>query len=234
MPLDVVDRNIDPPMAAVWLNQQPKPFAVAELPLPDPGNAGAFERRQTAYMLHSMAHWQKTIHGYSGIRPALHEALYRELLTFPDERSLRSLVRLGVTYVVIHTELYPGSEWARVQDRLRQYQDWLALEHVAGTARVYSVRHGENGRGQANTRDQKTEDRRQRERSKPGPDSGVQAMIDPAYNLNCLPPDVTEETSGWKRRDATWGKGRPVRASQRVEASCCAHRQGFRGCERRL
>jgi hypothetical protein len=101
-------------------------------------HAGAFERRQTMYMLHSMAHWQKTVHGYSGLRPPLHETLYAEMLSFPDERSLGRLRDLGVRYVVIHTDLYPPGEWETVSARVRE-ESRLRLEHVAGTGRVYSI-----------------------------------------------------------------------------------------------
>ena len=58
-----------------WLDTQPKPFVVAEVPVPSAGNLGALERHQTQSMLHAMAHWQKTIHGYSGIRRPLHDQL---------------------------------------------------------------------------------------------------------------------------------------------------------------
>jgi hypothetical protein len=112
---------------------------IAEVPLPDPMNAGAFERRQTQYMLHSMAHWQKTVHGYSGWRAPLHEQLYLEMRNFPDEASLRSLAGLGVTYIVVHTELYPPGEWPQVEARLGFWEDWLRLEHTGGTGRVYSL-----------------------------------------------------------------------------------------------
>jgi hypothetical protein len=100
---------------------------------------GAFERRQTAYMIHSTAHWQKTVHGYSGFRPELHEALYSEMLQFPDDISLDAFLRLGVHYVVVHTDLYPPGEWPAVEERIGQYRDWLKLEHVEGAGRVYSV-----------------------------------------------------------------------------------------------
>jgi len=140
IPLAVVLIRVDIPMADRWLATRPAPFAVAEVPLPDPMNAGAFERRQTLYMLHSMAHWQKTVHGYSGIRAPLHEHLYLQLRNFPDEASLRELARLGVGYVVVHTELYTPGEWPDVAARIDNYGSWLRLEHVAGTGRVYSVR----------------------------------------------------------------------------------------------
>jgi hypothetical protein len=140
IPLATVPYRIDIPMADRWLASRPAPFAVAEVPLPDPANAGAFERRQTTYMLHSMAHWQGTVHGYSGIRAPLHEELYLQLRHFPDEVSLRNLSRLGVGYIVVHTELYPPGEWPLVESRIGRFDAWLRLEHVAGSGRIYSLR----------------------------------------------------------------------------------------------
>jgi hypothetical protein len=90
-------------------------------------------------MLHSTAHWQKTVHGYSGTRAPLHDQLYLKLRRFPDDDSLGELARLGVGYVVVHTELYPAGEWSEVASRIDRYAAWLRLEHVAGQGRVYSV-----------------------------------------------------------------------------------------------
>jgi len=139
MPLATDEYRVEIPAIDRWLDTQPKPFVIAEVPLPNPNNMGAFERRHTAYMLHSTAHWQKTVHGYSGFRPELHEALYSEMTQFPDDTSLDAFVRLGVHYVVVHTDLYPQGEWAAVEERIGRYQDWLKLEHVEGAGRVYSV-----------------------------------------------------------------------------------------------
>ena len=140
IPLTVAPSRVEAPLAERWLASRPAPFVVAEVPLPDPVNAGAFERRQTQYMLHSMTHWQKTVHGYSGWRAPLHEQLYLQMRNFPDEACLRSLAGLGVTYIVVHTELYPPGEWPQVEARLERSDDWLRLEHTAGTGRVYSLR----------------------------------------------------------------------------------------------
>jgi hypothetical protein len=123
------------PAADQWVAQQPKPFVVAELP-----SAGGYERYQTMYMLHSMAHWQKTIHGYGGIRPYLHSVLYEELDSFPDLRSLDHLTALGVTYVIIHTDMYPPEQWALVSDRLASFTDQLMLEYSDAASRVYTLR----------------------------------------------------------------------------------------------
>jgi hypothetical protein len=139
IPLDVAPYRVDIPLADRWLAGRPGPFAVAEVPLPDPSQAGPFERRQTAYMLHSMGHWQKTVHGYSGIRAPLHDRLYVLLRGFPDEASLDELARLDVRYIVVHTELYPPGDWDRVAAGIDRSGGRLQLEHVAGTGRVYSL-----------------------------------------------------------------------------------------------
>ena len=111
---------------------------VAEVPLANPADLGAWERRQTLFMLHATAHWQKTVHGYSGYRPPLHERLYRELMSFPDEKSLRTLSEIGVTYVVVHTDYYEPAERARVDSAIVQYPS-LVLNHVEGDGRVYRL-----------------------------------------------------------------------------------------------
>jgi hypothetical protein len=90
-------------------------------------------------MLHSMAHWQKTVHGYSGLRPTLHYELFRQLRLFPDETSLERLTAMGVDYVVVHIELYPPGEWPVVEERLRQFEKVLKLVYSDETARVYAI-----------------------------------------------------------------------------------------------
>lgn len=98
------------PAVNQWLATRSKPFVVAEFPFAD--------RLQSRYMLYSMVHWQKTIHGYSGMRPPLHAALDQKLQSFPDEDGLSSLADLGVNYLVIHPEEYPPGEWVKVRARL--------------------------------------------------------------------------------------------------------------------
>lgn len=139
-PLATSPYRVEIPAIDRWLDSRHKPFSIAEVPLPPLGAGGAWERRQTEYMLHSMAHWQKTVHGYSGIRPPLHEMLYQQLRTFPDERSLAALESLGVTYLVVHTDLYPDGEWPEVESRLERFRDVLQLEQVEGEGRVYALR----------------------------------------------------------------------------------------------
>jgi hypothetical protein len=128
---------INPPAVDRWLDTQPKPFVVAEVPAPSPRNLGELERHQTRSMLHATAHWQKTIHGYSSLRRPLHDQLYVDMAGFPDATSLTSLRDIGVTYVIVHTEDY-GERWPGIEAQIVK-TGALRLEHVAGSGRVYSL-----------------------------------------------------------------------------------------------
>jgi hypothetical protein len=85
-------------------------------------------------------------HGYSGMRAPLHDLLYKQLTRFPGEESLTSLAELRVTYIVVHINEYQPGEWPAIDDRLGQYQAWLALEYQDRDARVYSLLRGPSGR----------------------------------------------------------------------------------------
>jgi hypothetical protein len=141
-PLGTVPYAVSIPPADQWLALQPKPFVVAEVPV-------GGERLQTAYILHSMAHWQKTVQGYSGIRPALHEELYSMLRHFPDAQSIQRLQQLGVNYVVVHSEWYPPDQWPAVEDRLKAFAAQLRLTHSARGGMVYELRREGGGAGGA-------------------------------------------------------------------------------------
>jgi len=139
MPMAVQPGHVDIPSIDRWLDTVPKPFVVAEVPVQSVDSFGAFERQEVEYMLHSTAHWQKTVHGYSGWRTGFHQRLYTEMQFFPDDTSLASLSDLAVTYVVVHPEAYAPGEWPAVEARLKEYPSRLRLEHVEGSDRVYAL-----------------------------------------------------------------------------------------------
>ena len=142
IPLQTEAYHVEIPAADRWLATRPRPFAVAEVPLPNPGDLGPWERRQTAFLLHATAHWQKTVHGYSGYRPPQHAQLYEELTAFPDEPSIAHLEALGVTYVVVHTGDYPPEDWPRVEEQLGRFAGRLILVFTDDTGRVYQLVRG--------------------------------------------------------------------------------------------
>ncbi len=92
---------------------------IAEVPVPRITREGAFERFQTAAMLHTVSHWQPTIHGYSGLRPPRHEQVFQEMNTFPGPASLAAMRSLGVTHVVVHRPEYPPEVWPDLDRQLR-------------------------------------------------------------------------------------------------------------------
>jgi len=133
IPLELSPFRVDPPAIDRWLDGQPKPFVVAEAPV---GNKARF---QTTYMLHATAHWQRTVHGYSGAQAPIHDTLFEEMRAFPNDRSLTRLEDLGVTFVVVHPELYSRDEWAEVDGRLPQFAHRLRLVHELDGGRVYAL-----------------------------------------------------------------------------------------------
>jgi len=130
MPLPLFAQSPALPAIDRWLATRPTPFVVAEVPVPDSRNITVREDKESTYILHSMAHWQKTVHGYSGILPEFSDDLYTQLAHFPDEASLKRLADLGVTYVVVHDPAIAGRTAAFPQ---------LHLEHTAADGRVYSL-----------------------------------------------------------------------------------------------
>jgi hypothetical protein len=140
VPFAAVPYAVDPPAIDRWLDTRPKPFAIAEFPQPSPGNIGQYERHHTQSMMHATAHWQKTVHGYSSLRRPLHDKLYLEMTTFPDEPLLINLQELGVNYVVVHTDQYPGERWREeIQPKVARSRR-LELLHTDGAGRVYALR----------------------------------------------------------------------------------------------
>jgi hypothetical protein len=134
--------QIDVTSADRWLDGRPKPFVVAEFPVPRTRDEATLARRNTLFMQHSTAHWQKIVHGYSGVEPHHYTQLQDKLARFPDDESLDALVELGVTYVVMHPYLYEydESDLAEVDARFEKYRDWLRVEYVSREGRVYSLR----------------------------------------------------------------------------------------------
>jgi hypothetical protein len=116
-----------------WLATRPGPFAIAEVPV------GPSARYHSTYMLHSMAHWQSTVHAHSSLQTALHEQLYDRLRNFPDDASLKLLSDLGVTYVVVHIDMYQPGEWPLVEAALSRYGARLLPEYADERGRVYRL-----------------------------------------------------------------------------------------------
>jgi len=132
MPLRTVPYRMEIPAVDRWLDTLPKPFVIAEVPF-------SGERDHTTYMLHSTAHWQKTVNGYTGFRPPLHERLYPVIRGFPYGQSLEALAELGVDYVVVHPERYRHGQWPAVREAIARAEGRVTLVHTDGQDYVYAL-----------------------------------------------------------------------------------------------
>jgi hypothetical protein len=92
------------------------------------------------YMIHSTAHWQKTVAGYSGIQSGFQGILFRQMQEFPDAASLDTLAGIGVNYIVVHSDYYTPEQRAVLDARIDTFHDRLTLTHVEGAGRVYTLR----------------------------------------------------------------------------------------------
>ena len=138
-PLETRPYALDLPAIDRELAARPRPFTVVELPVADPANATQSARLHSHYMLHSMAHWQPMVNGYSGIIPPRHERLFRILTAFPDTASLRELEGLGVRYAVVHREFYDEAEWARFLERAAAFPGPSPPGGQTSDGRLYSL-----------------------------------------------------------------------------------------------
>jgi hypothetical protein len=141
-PLDAPPYSFAIPPIDRWIAREAQrsgPFAVVELPVPDPRDAAASARWHSLCMLHSTAHWQGLVNGYSGFTPPTHDALFRKLVNFPDEASIGALEQMGVRYAVIHRDAFDEDEWRDVKEKLQVFDNRLRLVAKEGNGLAYSL-----------------------------------------------------------------------------------------------
>lgn len=141
IPVDVRPYPVVTPAIDRWLGTQPKPFSVVEIPIPRTSLDAIVARRNTLYMLYSMAHFQPLVQGYSGTEPPGYPELQRKLMLFPDDESVRTLAELGVTYAAVHMDSYGAEERAQVEAALARLEGEgrLRLAHAEDEGRVYRI-----------------------------------------------------------------------------------------------
>ena len=106
----------------------------------DRGGPGAgSERYHSNYMLHSMAHWQKTVHGYSGIRPALHDEAVPATREISERRKRPASCATRRDIRHRPQQLVPPEERGSIEERLPAFGSSLKLEYMDADSRVYSV-----------------------------------------------------------------------------------------------
>jgi hypothetical protein len=141
MPIDARPYPIVTPAIDRWVATLPKPFSLAELPIPQSSQKTLVARRSAIYMLHSMEHFQPIVQGYSGIEPPGYETLERKLMMFPDDTSMDALVALKVTYAIVHMDYYAPElrEYAKSGIARLEQEGRIGLVHAEGDGRVYAI-----------------------------------------------------------------------------------------------
>jgi hypothetical protein len=99
------------------------------------------ETSNLPYMYFSVWHWARMINGYSGFIPQSYADFRKEMVFFPDTRSIAALRRRGVTYVGVNCGLgYAGCgalmDAVRHDTRLRLAADTHWNNH---TVQLYEV-----------------------------------------------------------------------------------------------
>jgi hypothetical protein len=141
MPVDARPYPLTVPAIDRWMKILPKPFAAVEIPLPQTDWKNFVVRQNAIYMIHSLEHFQPIVQGYSGIEPPEYAALEQLLMRFPDHESIDELVRLKVTYAVVHMDYFAPGVVEDAKSRLDHFQSEGALRliHTEGQGRVYQI-----------------------------------------------------------------------------------------------
>jgi hypothetical protein len=95
-------------------------------------------------MIHSTAHFQRTVEGFTGVLPPDQSLLYEQLSEFPTEDGLKHLLAFHTTYIVVHGDEYSPEAYAALQKGLEQVHSWLTLVHADGRECVYAL-HAPSG-----------------------------------------------------------------------------------------
>lgn len=124
------------PAVYSWLGSVPGPLAIIELPMAiDEQHEGVEHAR---YQLYSLAHHKRLANGVAAFVPPITRELRAEMQHFPENASVAMLRELGITYVFVHTDLYPPEEVTRLREAIRNHPG-LSLTDDSETIWVVDV-----------------------------------------------------------------------------------------------
>jgi hypothetical protein len=125
-----------PSAAHLWLAREGARGAVLVLPI----HEGAAIGSESLAMVHSTAHFQPLVNGYSGWWPNDYWELVGRLRHFPTARSLRLLrERAPVRYVVVHYDRIAGPRRRELERGMERYRESMPLVFRAGDEAVYEL-----------------------------------------------------------------------------------------------
>jgi len=122
-PLALTPIPVPPVSVYSWLRTQP-PSVVLEWPVPHASTLGL--TREPLYMYYSTLHWHRLVNGYSGFYPEVYIRSLDVLETFPDREAVQRLRRLGVAYVILHSEFAP-ERYVQLRNQLVEHPDFESI-----------------------------------------------------------------------------------------------------------
>ncbi|MGH9391944.1 MAG: hypothetical protein ACRD1Z_20265, partial [Vicinamibacteria bacterium] len=126
-----------PSAAHLWLARENAKGAVLVLPL----HEGREIVRESLAMVHSTAHFQPLVNGYSGWWPNDYWELVGRLRHFPTVRSLRFLLeRAPVRYVIVHYDRIPEPRRRELERGMERYRESMPMVFRLGDEAVYEIR----------------------------------------------------------------------------------------------
>lgn len=97
----------------------------------------AFREQLATYF--STYHWQKLVNGMSGYYPLFYRRTLAEMLSFPSRRSLSFLRALGVRYLVVHWDYFPGNSGGFLRPQLESLPGVSLLRDYPPDITLYSL-----------------------------------------------------------------------------------------------
>jgi hypothetical protein len=127
----------DIPEVYKWLAVQKEDLALIELPLPKRGERVG--RIECPRMHHSTYYWKKMVNGYSGFFPPLYNELRKRWQNLTLENNIRDLKRLGVRYMVVHSDQMEKEELEVLLSAMRKLKKDVRFVNKLEEVYVYEL-----------------------------------------------------------------------------------------------
>lgn len=95
--------------------------------------------RHTYYMLYSTFHWKPLVNGYSDYFPPDFRQIVVPVSSFPTLESFAILKGRNTRYVVFHPDFYDHRTLEKLNERLRQYRQFLRPIQTTGDTWLYEI-----------------------------------------------------------------------------------------------
>lgn len=129
------------PAPAYEVMQHAEQGAMVEFPMPKLHNMPGLD---PYYQSWSIWHHRPLLNGYSGFYPVEYGALLGELIDFPDRRSIETLQRRNIRFVMVHRGFYAPEDYVALALKLAttpELKPWGTYKDPVGLADIFELQH---------------------------------------------------------------------------------------------